>query len=311
MMESSSASPARTELFNGPIMAAARTLTALSTLLTISFTPTEKIFAPSEGREDPIKCDGAIGAANIFCLNGDHTPRLGILLSIIVLSLVIIGILPWITSILHLYIAFYFQQNLAIPDGGDQVAVFITLMLAVVYFGDLRLNHWSAASRKLWWQPYSTVTGAYLLKCQMTIIYLNASIHKMATDDWIEGSELYYLLGGSFEPSGILKSVYRAVVDQPFLGVGATWGAALVELFLGATILMGRKLKIVSLAVGILFHVGIALFLGITSFQIVMIAGLLVLCVPTDSKLMNGHVTVSDFQGVRRPKNRQQEIDAI
>lgn len=135
-------------------------------------------------------------------------------------------------------------------------------------------------------------------------------------DSWFyllqsHGSELYYLLGGSFEPSGILKDAYQAIVDQPLLGVGATWGAALTELFIGATILMNRKLKIVSLIVGILFHLGIAVFLGITSFQIVMIAGLLVLCVPTDSKLMNGSMTISDLRRIQCHKNRSIKMERI
>ncbi|MGP5693365.1 sporulation-delaying protein SdpB family protein [Corynebacterium variabile] len=292
--------------FNGPAMAIARTLTAMSTLLTIVFTPTSQLFAPSEGRENPIQCDSKLGRANPFCIGDDSSPTIGIAASIIILSLVIVGVVPWITSLLHFYIAFYLQQSLAIPDGGDQVAVFLTLMIAIVYLGDLRLNHWSMVTRTVPWQPYTTIVGLYLIKCQMTVIYLNASIHKMATKDWLEGSELYYILGGSFEPYGFLNSLYEIVVDQPFLSVAATWGAALTELFLGATILMPTHWKKISFVIGAAFHIGIAAFLGITSFQIVMIAGLLILCLPIDSGWLDGSKTLTQFSFKKRVSNSRE-----
>lgn len=280
-------------LFNGPAVALARTLTAMSTLFTMMFTPTAQLFAPAEGRENPIKCDGITGKVNPFCLGDSPTPQIGIAISIIVLSLVIVGILPGITSLLHFYIAFYLQQNIAIPDGGDQITVFLCFMFAIIYLGDLRLSHWSANTREIPLQPYTTITGLYLIKCQMTVVYLNAAIHKMGTEDWLEGSELYYLLGGYFEPSGVLKFIYGVIVDQPFLGVAATWSSMLIELFLGATILMAARWKKVALIVGLVFHLGILAFLGIASFQIAMIAGLIILCLPTASDWLNGATTLT------------------
>lgn len=285
-------------VLSGPLAAVSRTLTAISTLLTIIYTPTEKLFAPAEGRIDPIRCDSAYGVFNVFCVNDRAAPDIGIMITIAVLILVITGMFPWLTSILHFYVTFFFQQNLAIPDGGDQVTTFLTLMFMLVFFGDRRINHWHPAEKISFIQPFTTVSGIYLIKLQMAIIYLNAAIHKMATKDWLEGSELYYLLGGSFEPSGIFLPVYRLMVEQPYLSVVSTWGAAILELFLGATLVMPNNLKKLSLCMGLIFHVAIAIFLGITSFQIVMFAGLLILCIPQESIWQNGKKTLVDAMDV-------------
>ena len=267
-------------IYTGPILAVSRTLTAFSTLATIVFTPVAKLFAPAEGRHDPIVCEGGYKNINYFCWEGKQEPRIAIFLSIIILFMVIWGTIPWITSLLHFYLAFFLNKSLAIPDGGDQLCVFLTLFFAIAYFGDMRTNHWQTLTKLLAWIPYTSISAVFLIKAQMSIIYLNAAIHKMAKDDWREGSTLYYLLGGSFEPSGFAYSIYSWMVYQPFITVALTWGSMVIELLLGIVIFTNMRWRYIFFIIGLLFHVGIIFFLGITTFQIAMIAGLIILVVP-------------------------------
>lgn len=280
----------------GPVVGIARSLTGLSSLLTLAFTPTAYLFAPSEGRPDPLNCESAFGNMSIFCLSESRGQELGVTLSMAILSLVVFGILPGLTSIFHFYVALCLNYSLAIPDGGDQIAVFLSFMFAIIYFGDLRISHWSRPTKCLTIQSYSSLIGIFMIKGQMAVVYLNASIHKLATEDWREGSALFYLLGGSFEPHGVFKVLFTAIVNVPILTVISTWSVMLIEIFLGVSFALPKNLQQVALFVGLLFHIFIFLFLGIASFQIVMVAGLIILCSPTTLPAVGANLSIADLR---------------
>ncbi|MBT2544839.1 hypothetical protein J7E99_30065 [Streptomyces sp. ISL-44] len=70
------------------------------------------------------------------------------------------------------------------------------------------------------------------------------------------------------------------MVDNP-LGVAAlTWGPLVLEIVLAAALLLPQKVRWALLPAGILFHLGIAVVMGLWSFAFAMWAGLLLLLAP-------------------------------
>src|SRR5699024_3242820 len=106
---------------------------------------TDAIFAPVLGRDVAPYCSG-IDAISVFCLFPREQLTLIRWLCVVVLLVIASGWRPRWTALPHWWIAFSVFNSISIPDGGDQAAALLTLMLVPVLLTDPRRWHWQRGS---------------------------------------------------------------------------------------------------------------------------------------------------------------------
>lgn len=273
-----------------PFIGLVRSILAFGSLLTLLFTGTDSLFRPVLGVGSYPLCRG-VESAGLFCVMPREQLGLAQILCIFSLLLVISGYLPQVTGILHFWVAFSIASGISIPDGGDQITSNLVLLLVPICLTDPRLNHWSRATtghRLLSGRAGIAAVSLAALKLQVSILYFYSMTGKMFQTEWAEGSALYYIGSGFFGPSGALKDLFAFLTENPLISLGMTWGALVIELLLAVTLLTPSRYRLLWFCLGCSLHCCIALFLGIWSFQIAMIAALAVLTVPANSRMYAG-----------------------
>ncbi|MBX3198648.1 MAG: hypothetical protein KF894_10980 [Labilithrix sp.] len=264
----------------------ARSLVALSLLLTLVFSRTDVLFRPAAGIDDFPVCMG-VRAMGTFCMGAPHLDLVR-WLSVGVLAVVASGWRPRYTGVLHAWVAFGFQANAMIVEGGDQIGSILALLLVPVTLLDDRKWVWQArAPRALDERERSVRLVARvcfaLIRLQVAGIYFHAAIAKFAVPEWTDGTVLYYWLNhGTFGAPGWIMPVLRPLLLNGVIVAMTTWGVLVVEYALSAGLLVHRRYLPVLLALGIGLHAGIALLHGLVTFAITMFAALILYLRPLD-----------------------------
>ncbi|MGO4489031.1 hypothetical protein [Microbacterium sp. 2RAF4] len=227
------------------------------------------------------RCVG-IGSAGVFCLSDTLTdsPIAGVAVSIVVLLLVLSGFGARTLAIPHFYIAWSISQNVVVVEGGDQVNAVIVLLLIPWIFATPRGNTWLRQMPFL--ETLRTNAFAYgaaeLIRVQLSVVYVVAAVAKLAVPQWSEGSALWYWL--QVPGFGVPADMFAAlapVLEMPIILVTSTYAVMVFEVLLAVSIWMRGAFARTILYLGIVFHAGIAVVLGLWSFGVTM-TGVLLLC---------------------------------
>lgn len=258
----------------------ARTLVALSTLVTMLFSQQESLFRPVAGIPDYPNCMSLSGFSAFCVFPGEASITIGWYVSIAILIVAASGWRPRYVAIPHWWVAASFHLSSSIPDGGDQVAANLALLMIPIAILDSRTWHWQSAP--------SHATGNYMLrasliawaalliiKVQVAGIYLQSSVAKLAVGEWVDGTALYYWMTDAyFGLPSWSRPIIEPVLANP-IGVQAlTWGPVALEFGLFLGLFARRSLRPYFLIFGIAFHTGIAIFMGLPSFALAMFAAL-------------------------------------
>lgn len=279
------------QLRQNPIQVA-RSLLALSTLITIAATSDKSLFRLVLGAEDVIHCDG-VARVGAYCIS--PSTHIATAMGVVICLWVISGILPRWSALPHAWFAFSLDVAISIPEGGDQVNHNLTFLIVVICILDGRGNGWSLnpgaismwnekASLYKWAVSFSLVA----IQVQISIIYLHAALGKVAVREWQEGSAFYYIINGQFGLPRIFDSI-GAVFSAPVLTVGVSWGVIALELILGIAVLLPNRIRISIITLGVLFHIGIIVAMGLWSFGLAMFACLVILTIKLDN---NGYHSI-------------------
>lgn len=249
-----------------------RTIIAVSQLLTLTLTSWPNLTTDVAGRDATAYCAG-IRRASLFCLGSDTPHMVGWWVGLFIALLVIGGIYPRLVAFLHAWLALSMNISLSLPDGGEVVAVFATILLIPVTFADPRACAWlrrdARASPHLRAVSYA---GSIVLCIQLAGIYFESGLAKLAVSDWVSGNALYYVLRDPyFGASGTFGSILRWITDQPVGTAVLTWGTPFIECAIAIFFLAPSRFKRYALAGVIVLHLGIAIALGLWSFSLVMI----------------------------------------
>lgn len=293
----------------------ARTLLALGTAGTLAFSSSATLFRPVVTIGEYPLCQG-MTAGGAFCLVPRGQFDLLRWLCVAVLLVVASGWRPRITALPHAYISFSVFSGIAIGDGGDQITWILSLLLALVALGDGRRWHWhwrTPRGRAADDEPVSRVTRGWALlgtsawtiaRLQMAFLYFQASVAKLPHTEWADGSAMYYWANNSsFGFPEWIRPLTDPVVHSP-VGVAAlSWLPIALELALAASPLMSQRARWVLLPLGIAFHLGIALLMGLWSFALAMGAGLFLLLSPVGHHfpLLSSHRSPKKRASVRAP----------
>lgn len=263
-----------------PLLGLGRSLLAFSLLLTLLSTNAQYLFATglNAGLNTVVY---PIEKINFFHLFAPENILWAKWVAIGALVLVISGVLPQLTSIIHWYLAYSFVNASLDIEGGDQIASNLTLMLIPICILDNRLNHWKQYKASTTnWRPFINLfcnNWFMLIQFQVMAIYLHSAIGKMFVNEWLNGTALYYWFNHPvFGMQHWLEPLVNPVVLNPYLAFSLTWGVMIFELYLGMAILIHKKhyKTLFKCAVG--FHFLIILLHGLASFFISM-SGALVL----------------------------------
>ncbi len=267
----------------------ARTLLAISTLLTLIANDASTLFIPLARvvTQAPF-CDGH-AAFGLFCQSDDLEAARWV--AIVLLIIVASGWRPRITGALHWWVAASLQSSASLLDGGDQITMNLTLLLLPVTLFDGRKWHWSAP------EPARSTTVGLLgrlvasfsftaIRVQVMLVYYVAGVAKYGVEEWGEGTALYYWFSHPvFGVPAFLDEPIGLVTNSPTLLPLVTWGVMAFEALLAAALFMRSRHRRRVFVFAVAFHCGIALLHGILTFAIAMEAALILYLLPVHSTL--------------------------
>ncbi|MDH6229325.1 MULTISPECIES: sporulation-delaying protein SdpB family protein [Streptomyces] len=271
----------------------ARTLVALGTAGTLAASSAETLFRPVATIGDYPACNSTT-AASLFCLSPDNYSHLTWLkwACVAVLLVVASGWRPRYTALPHAYVNYSVFSGIAIVDGGDQIALILSVLFVLPALGDRRRWHWNHRGdhtpprRATALLALIGVSGLVMLRLQMIVVYFQAAIAKLPHAEWQDGTAMWYWGSNlDFGPAPWLDTLVAPVITGA-LGVALlTWTPLAIEISLVLSPLLPPRLRWWVMGAGFLFHLGIALMMGLWSFALAMSGGILVLCLPLGSAL--------------------------
>jgi antimicrobial peptide system SdpB family protein len=270
----------------------ARTLVALGMLTTLAFTPTEALFAPVRDHPPAPYCDGGRNLS-LFCVVPQ--PHLARWLAVAVLLVVASGWRPRLTALPHWWLAFSMQVSMSIPDGGDQVAGNLTLLLLPIALTDRRRWHWSdpeaGETQRREEAGLIAVAGLFLLRIQVAGIYLHACLGKLGVAEWRDGTAMHYWLNSPmFGAPGWLRWPVQHLLSFGPVVAGLTWGTLALEFTLAIALFLPRRRWPALLVAGLALHAGIAVLMGLWSFSLCMSAALVLYLRPREQTFAIGEM---------------------
>ncbi|APQ55317.1 HTTM domain-containing protein [Corynebacterium pseudotuberculosis] len=158
-----------------------------------------------------------------------------------------------------------------ISDGGDNVLQICLLFLAFTRCGDRISIDCSRKSNKSA-TAYSRAlsnTGWLLIVIQTMILYATSGLAKVSGETWRSGEAIAFTLKSmEFSP---WPNLNEWISSLHFPLILAAYATIFIQVYFPFLIL-NKKTKNITIIALIMFHLGIGLFMGVTSFAIVMIA---------------------------------------
>jgi len=264
-----------------------RSLVALAHLITFAACSTTTLFHPVVGQSEVPHGDG-IAHYGLFYLMRHHLEGAR-WLAVIALLLVVSGWRPRVTGLLHAYVAWSFNNNASMIEGGEQIAQILSLLLLPVTLTDPRAWHWDAP-------PDMPVDGGAALvrklvaalslvciRLQVCGVYFQAGTGKFTVQEWADGTAMYYfILNHTFGPAPWLRPLAMWICEHGAVLTCMTWGAMLIEVALAAALVADARRWAPFLLAGLSLHLGIALLHGLVSFALIMMGALVLYLRPKD-----------------------------
>ncbi|MCP2635305.1 HTTM domain-containing protein [Microbacterium sp. HD4P20] len=217
----------------------------------------------------------------------------------------------WVTPVLLVFWVGLSTNSTLLTNGGDTL---MRIILLFVVFANLS-QHFSvdawlrrrsqAAGREPralpQWLPRWLVNWAHntvLILCwyQILLVYLVSSLLKLAGEEWVEGTAIYYALSiDQFRVFPVLSDLVWQFTPAIVLG---SWLALWVQLLL-PVLAIWRPTRYIAVALITGMHLGIAILLSLWPFSLAMIALDLLLVRDTSWRRAAGWVAARG-RGIRR-----------
>lgn len=287
-----------------------RTTIALAQLSILVLTPPAALLQPVAGQGPGPLCD-SVRSMTLYCVGGDVLSqdwRRWIMVAL--LCVVASGWRPRWTAIPHAWICLSIGMSISLPDGGDQVARIVGLLLIPLAVIDNRRWHWSSSPHSPLSPFAGGVAAAFViaLRVQVAAIYLNSAIAKFTSDSWVEGSaEYYYVRSLMFGASGWIGDLLLEVTKVPVLVASLTWGAILIEIAIAVLVLGPRRTRRWAVALDLTLHGFIVLTIGLWSFAAIMVGSVLIAASPSATPLRK---TIVPDPGEDSPPTMREERGA-
>ena len=266
----------------------ARTLIALGTLGTLAASATTSLFTPAQGVPDAPYCSGVTRAA-LFCVIPADRLEWGRWVAIAILVVTASGWRPRWTALPHWWVTVSVSTTMTIPDGGDQIAANLALLILPIALSDPRVWHWAPpadgglvdATRL--GRSLIAWSAGLVIRLQVAGIYFQACVAKLSHDEWANGTALYYWLSDPlFGAPAWLQPVLHPVLMSSLGVLLLTWVPLVIEFALVLGLVARRPVRPYLLLSGILLHAGIGAMMGLWSFAFAMFGALVLYLWPLD-----------------------------
>ncbi|WP_294302532.1 sporulation-delaying protein SdpB family protein [uncultured Chryseobacterium sp.] len=264
-----------------------RSLIAFGTLLTLAFNSKYTLFYEPMFNDKVSEIDG-LNSINLFLLFDYSLLEIPKIIAILILILVISGIFPRITGILHWWVSFSFLNSATLVEGGDQISTCITLFLVPITLLDKRKNHWdNSYKEKNHYINLIVYLLFILISLQISVLYLQSSIEKpYKVEEWMDGTALYYWFNNNiFGLNKLMRLIINPIFENKTLLFIINWGVIIFEMILFGAIFMEKKNRKRLLPFAILFHFLIAIIFGLVSFFFAMFGSLILYLYPKNENL--------------------------
>ena len=174
-------------------------------------------------------------------------------------------------TLLILFIMFYVLQkmNMSMVNGGDAMArlILFYLIFADSYKYFVLIKQKNIDGDKIKLQNLFSNLAALSIMFQLCLAYFSSGIAKIMEPMWLHGEATYYTL--SMERF-IGTPLNKYIIQYRWMDYFTNYGTLLFELLFPLLIWI-KKFRKPLLIMGILFHLGIYIFLMIYGFQIVFV----------------------------------------
>ena len=182
---------------------------------------------------------------------------------LVALVLLLVGYRTHIAAVAVFVLAVSFRhRNLFIANSGDQLAALVAFWMMFADSGAA----WSVDARS-GHGPWTRSWVLVHLRLQLCFVYGCSVLQKLTDPDWVNGEKMFYTAALVEDWTIPLTSL----MDHPVLFKGITWGSMVFEL-LFPLLVWNRRTRPWMLASAVLFHLGIAVLLGLPFFGLVMMA---------------------------------------
>lgn len=165
--------------------------------------------------------------------------------------------------------------NPMLIDGGDNLAMIVLPMLALTLCCErlsLRLDLRPLCKirevARGWFGILLNNAAAFGIMIQLCIVYFLSGMYKAQGDMWVDGTALYYIMR---TPEYFFPPLTPFFLENDALIVGGTY-AAMIVLIGFPFLVLSRATRVWAVAAMMGFHASIGLFMGLTSFALVMMA---------------------------------------
>lgn len=200
------------------------------------------------------------------------------------------GYFSQLSSVFHAYLSYSFFYDSKIIEGGDQIALIMTLLLIPICVADNRINVWG--SKKINYKlsgffSYFAMSCFKVIQIQIAIVYLFAGVVKANVTEWTEGSAIYYWMNHTMGTSDFLLKIFGFIFNNHTISPILTWSTLILEFILFGALFMNKTNKNLLFYIAVVFHISIGVFFGLWSFSLIMIAALMFLLLPNFLKNIN------------------------
>lgn len=259
-----------------------RSILALSLLLTLTFSD-DYILFPYHFWIDFQKIIW-LDYFNLFHIFSYDNLYISRIVASVILIVVITGYFPFFFGVLHFWVAYSFFYSSLIIDGGDQISMILSLIFIPLTLSDFRKNTFIKFKRDYSFHVLISNIIMTIVTIQISIIYFVAAIDKIyKLEEWRNGTAIYYWVNDNlFGLQSSLLTIINSLFQHTFIVTSITWGVIFIELLLSISFFFEWYIRKCILSMGILFHILIAVFLGIPTFSLTMIGILIFYLLPNN-----------------------------
>ncbi|TJZ99584.1 DUF393 domain-containing protein [Bacillus thuringiensis] len=215
-------------------------------------------------------------------------------LGIAITIIYILGYKGRITSVLFFIFTYsILQRNGFLQDGGDNLLrvllVYMMFTQNTAYFSFDSKKFWQKRQRDTERYKYRIATvfhnfAVFACIIQVCILYFTAGSYQTIGDLWNQGTALYYIMQVDQFSTPLLKNI---LFGHDWLLVVFTYLSILIKLAF-PFMLFNRKTKYIAVCCIALFHLGIAVGMGLITFSAIMIIADLMIISDNDYRRFRG-----------------------
>ena len=285
-----------------------RSLLAASLLLTLIFTPMNGLFRSEHisGLRENVR---GLMQLNFFLWSDSVYLALGF--SYLVLALVILGVYPRITCILHTWVTYSCFYTMVIVEGGDQINAILTCLIVPISILDNRKNGWKIAGemRVNSLLQFNASMAMLAIRVQMALLYLNAGISKIFAPEWSNGTAIYYWFNDAmFGAPHWLRSTIGFLFTNILTVSLINWSVIFLEILLFTGLFIEQKFRYLLFVLAFLFHFAIVIVHGLPTFWLAMTGGLILFLFRPDLSIMENIAELKKVTKIKIPFNELRSV---